>query len=111
MRTEKLVRRTDEKIGIKIDDPPPVPADRLDGCGAAFDLVYAPGETAWVRFCRLRGLAAADGRGVVWIANRPNQAEAFDRVVVMQAGRVVAQGKRQELESQGGLYSELMSQA
>ena len=56
-------------------------------------------------------LAAADGRGVVWIANRPSQAEAFDQVIVMQAGRVVAQGKRQELEQRGGLYSELMSQA
>ena len=56
-------------------------------------------------------LSAADGRGVVWIANRPNQAEVFDQVIVMQSGRVVAQGARKELESRGGVYAELMSSA
>ena len=34
----------------------------------------------------------ADGRGVVWIANRPAQAEPFEQIVVMQGGRVAAQG-------------------
>ena len=34
----------------------------------------------------------AEGRGVVWIANRPAQAEPFEQVVVMQGGRVAAQG-------------------
>ncbi len=52
-------------LGLKASDAPPVPADRLDGCRAAFDLVYAPGETAWVRACRARGLKAADGRGML----------------------------------------------
>jgi putative ABC transport system ATP-binding protein len=56
-------------------------------------------------------LQAADGRGVVWVANRPNQAEAFDQVIVMKAGRVVEQGKRKDLEARGGLYTELMSSA
>src|SRR5262249_30677843 len=52
--------------------------------------------------------AAKDGRGVVWVANRPNQAEVFDQVVVMQAGRIVAHGAPSELKSKGGLYCELL---
>ncbi|UYN94868.1 MAG: ATP-binding cassette domain-containing protein [Enhydrobacter sp.] len=56
-------------------------------------------------------LAAAGGRGVVWIANRPAQSEPFQRVVVMQGGRVVAQGSPQELAAKGGLYAELMASA
>jgi putative ABC transport system ATP-binding protein len=56
-------------------------------------------------------LASAKGRGVVWIANRPGQAEPFEQIVVMQSGRVVAQGKPAELAAHGGLYAELMSSA
>ena len=56
-------------------------------------------------------LAAAKGRGVVWIASRPGQAEPFEQIVVMQAGRVVAQGKPAELAARGGLYAELMASA
>ncbi len=56
-------------------------------------------------------LAAADGRGVVWIANRPSQAQVFDQVIVMQGGRVVDQGPRKELEQRGGVYAELMASA
>ncbi len=55
--------------------------------------------------------AAADGRGVVWIANRPAQAEPFEQVVVMQAGRIVAQGTPSELAARGGLYTDLMASA
>ena len=54
-------------------------------------------------------LTAADGRGVVWIANRPSQAAPFDEIVVMQSGRVVAQGKPADLAAKGGLYAELMA--
>ncbi len=58
-------------------------------------------------------LAAAkeSGRGVVWIANRPNQAEPFDQIVVMQAGRIAAQGSPADLAAKGGLYTELMASA
>lgn len=55
--------------------------------------------------------AAADGRGVVWIANRPGQAEPFERIVVMQGGRIAAQGAPSELAAKGGLYTELMASA
>ncbi len=53
---------------------------------------------------------AQDGRGVLWIANRPAQVEPFDRVVVMQAGRVAAQGSPAELAA-NKLYCELMQSA
>ena len=56
-------------------------------------------------------MAAADGRGVVWIANRPSQAQPFDDIVVMQGGRIVAHGTPAELAAQGGLYAELMASA
>jgi len=56
-------------------------------------------------------LAAAEGRGVVWIANRPGQALAFGRIIVMQAGHIVSQGSPKELEARGGLYVELMGSA
>ena len=55
--------------------------------------------------------ATESNRGVVWIANRPNQAEPFETIVVMQGGRVVAQGSPSELAAKGGLYAELMASA
>ena len=39
------------------------------------------------------------------------QAEPFDQIVVMQGGRVAAQGAKAELEARGGLYAELMASA
>ncbi|MBI2737749.1 MAG: ABC transporter ATP-binding protein [Rhodospirillales bacterium] len=56
-------------------------------------------------------LAAAKkgDRGVVWIANRPSQAEPFEQIVVMQGGRIAAQGAPSELAAKGGLYAELMA--
>ncbi|MGE5149543.1 MAG: ATP-binding cassette domain-containing protein [Rhodospirillaceae bacterium] len=55
-------------------------------------------------------LEAADGRGVVWIANRPAQAEPFEQVIVMQGGRVAASGKKTQLQG-NGLYADLMASA
>ena len=56
-------------------------------------------------------LASSEGRGVVWIASRPSQAEPFDQIVVMQGGRIAMQGAKAELEARGGLYAELMASA
>jgi len=56
-------------------------------------------------------LASADGRGVFWIANRPSQVEPFDRIVVMQGGKIVENGTPAELAARGGLYAELMASA
>lgn len=48
--------------GLHPGDPMPVPDARLGDASAALDLVYAPGETAWIRACRARGMRAGDGR-------------------------------------------------
>ena len=52
-------------LGLQTTDPAPVSVERLHGVQAVLDLVYAPGETAWVRQCRRAGLRAADGREVL----------------------------------------------
>lgn len=48
-------------LGLRPDDPHPLPPDGGPELGAALDLVYAPDETAWVRAARERGVPAADG--------------------------------------------------
>jgi shikimate dehydrogenase len=49
-------------LGLRGDDPMPVDPTALRGVGAALDLVYAPGETRWVRALRAAGVPARDGR-------------------------------------------------
>jgi shikimate dehydrogenase len=49
-------------LGLKANDALPIPPASLNGARAALDLVYARGETPWVRALRAAGLAAADGR-------------------------------------------------
>jgi shikimate dehydrogenase len=49
-------------LGLGTGDPIPIATERLDGCAAALDLVYAPGETPWCAALRARGLRVADGR-------------------------------------------------
>jgi len=49
-------------LGLRPDDGLPFADERLEGCGVALDLVYAPRETRWVRECRARGIRASDGR-------------------------------------------------
>jgi putative ABC transport system ATP-binding protein len=56
-------------------------------------------------------VARQQDRGVVWIANRPSQAEPFDQVVVMQGGRIAAHGTPSDLAAKGGLYAELVAHA
>ncbi|MFQ5704776.1 MAG: shikimate dehydrogenase family protein [Gemmatimonadales bacterium] len=62
-------------LGLRADDPDPVEVERLNGCEVALDLVYARGETGWVRRARERGLRATDGRGVLVAQG----AHAFER--------------------------------
>lgn len=47
-------------LGLQPDDPPPGPPPG-EGVGAAVDLVYAKGGTAWSRSAAERGVPAADG--------------------------------------------------
>ena len=51
--------------GLRPSDAIPFAHRSLDGCQTAFDLVYAPGETAWVRRCRQLGMRASDGRSML----------------------------------------------
>ena len=52
-------------LGLKPDDPLPIADERLSGCRAVLDLVYARGGTRWVKRCRERGLRASDGRTIL----------------------------------------------
>ena len=49
-------------LGWQGDDPMPFDGAELPRARAAVDMVYRPGETAWIRAARERGLAAVDGR-------------------------------------------------
>ena len=49
-------------LGLNRSDPLPLSPTLVSGARAALDLVYAPGETSWVRALRDVGLAASDGR-------------------------------------------------
>lgn len=49
-------------LGLGADDPAPIAPDTAPHAAAALDMVYAPGETRWVRTLRAAGLRAVDGR-------------------------------------------------
>jgi len=49
-------------LGLRETDPLPLDPARASRLAAALDLVYAPGETRWVRTLRAAGIAAQDGR-------------------------------------------------
>jgi shikimate dehydrogenase len=49
-------------LGLGSGDLMPISRRQVPGASAALDLVYARGETPWVRALRAQGLRAADGR-------------------------------------------------
>jgi shikimate dehydrogenase len=49
-------------LGLRPDDPLPIEPDGFPRAEVAFDMVYAPRETSWVRAMRPRVRRAADGR-------------------------------------------------
>ncbi len=59
-RADLIINAT--PLGLHDDDPVPFPLDQIADGTAVFDLVYHPGETAWVRAARARGLPAIDGK-------------------------------------------------
>jgi len=69
-------------IGLR-DEAVPVDVGALDPEAAVLDLVYRPGETAWVRAARARGLRAQDGLAMLveqgalaferWFSVRPDR--------------------------------------
>ncbi len=48
-------------------------------------------------------LKSRAGRGVIWVLSHAEQARQFERVLVLRAGRVVAQGSPSELEKPGSI--------
>jgi shikimate dehydrogenase len=48
-------------LGLKDGDPFPAEIEHLHSAAVVLDLVYRPGETAWVKAARARGHAALDG--------------------------------------------------
>ena len=52
-------------LGLRANDPLPLPLSATPGAVAALDMVYRPGCTPWVREHRLAGRRADDGREVL----------------------------------------------
>jgi shikimate dehydrogenase len=52
-------------LGLSPNDAPPPGREVAPNAAVALDLVYASGETAWVRSLRSAGLRAADGRAML----------------------------------------------
>lgn len=54
-------------------------------------------------------LSEVEGRCLVWVLDQPSQAQRFDRVLVMQEGRLVEQGTYAELEQSGAALRGLVA--
>ncbi len=63
--TECRVAVNTTPLGLGARDPLPVARADIPSAEVAFDLVYARGETRWVRAMRAEGLRAADGRAML----------------------------------------------
>ena len=53
-------------------------------------------------------LASREGRGLVWVVQRPDIAERFDVVLVMERGKLAEHGAFAELKSNGGPLHKLL---
>ena len=49
------------------------------------------------------------GRGVIWVLHRASLAENFEKIMVINAGRVVEQGAFQDLDREGSQLRELIT--
>ena len=58
-----------------------------------------------------RVLENRKGRAVIWVLNRPALAEHFDQVIVMRDGRSTENGAFAELNSNGGVFADLLKSA
>jgi putative ABC transport system ATP-binding protein len=56
-------------------------------------------------------LAERKGRGLVWVLHRPDVAERFDMVLVMERGKLAAKGAFAELKSNGGPLHKMLAAA
>jgi putative ABC transport system ATP-binding protein len=53
--------------------------------------------------------AQRDGRGILWVLHRPDLARKMHRVVVLQDGKIVEQGKVSEVDRPGTAFSDLVA--
>ena len=63
LECEVLINAT--PLGLHAGDHLPISVEESPGARVALDLVYARGETPWVRLMRQEGLRAADGRAML----------------------------------------------
>ncbi|MFQ5959117.1 MAG: ABC transporter transmembrane domain-containing protein [Alphaproteobacteria bacterium] len=54
-------------------------------------------------------LAEFEGRGLIWVLHRPSLASRFDRVLVMHGGRIIEQGRFDELDQPDTHFKELIA--
>jgi len=52
-------------LGLQAGDPLPIEPDGFSRAEIAFDMVYAPGETSWIRTMKSRVRKSADGRAML----------------------------------------------
>ncbi len=50
---------------------------------------------------------ASDGRTVISVTHRLSTVSGFDHILVMEQGRLVEQGRHDELLRRGGIYASL----
>lgn len=82
---------------VVLADPPAV----------VLDEATAEAGSAGARALERAALAAIEGRAALVVAHRLTQAAACDRVLVLDAGRVVELGSHGELVAAGGAYARL----
>ena len=73
-----------------------------------FDQAEATMDPSTQKRVVARILERSRDRCVVWVLQRLELSEMFDRVLILQRGRVVEQGRYAELKSNGGVLDELM---
>jgi shikimate dehydrogenase len=78
-------------LGLRPGDPLPIDPARFSRAEVAFDMVYAQGETSWIRAMRSRVRRAADGRAMLvaqgaaafarWFPEKPAPVEVMRAAV------------------------------